>query len=272
MIGRNVIKTAFERDFSRPRHSARKPGTEFAPPMSTPNWVFCATRPEDATGADSLASGFSAASVLSAGGVDATTSGIGTEATAFAGFSGSISFEAAASGGAIIDFAGTNGGGGGGIGAAAAASAAGAADVTWGSEVLVEREATVAGGGVGATASTTGGLSAVFAAVVATGETTGVGGIAAAGGDGVAGAGAATEFCAACASLAAEAVLAGAGGGTVTTAFCLAIVPVTDSKPCSSTLTREYSRSRSLFSVSTADASRLDSFWLSLATDWICCA
>ena len=54
-------------------------------------------------------------------------------------------------------------------------------------------------------------------------------------------------------------------------AFCRAIAPVTESSPCSSTVTREYSRSRSPLSVSTADASRRVSFWLSLATDWICC-
>ena len=54
-------------------------------------------------------------------------------------------------------------------------------------------------------------------------------------------------------------------------AFCRAIEPVTESSPCSSTVTREYSRSRSPFSVSMADASRRVSFWLSLAIDWICC-
>ncbi len=73
---------------------------------------------------------------------------------------------------------------------------------------------------------------------------------------------------------------AGGGWGSVVTAvacgdaggeFCRAIAPVTESSPCSSAVTREYSRSRSLFSVSIADASRRASFWLSLARDWICC-
>jgi hypothetical protein len=36
-------------------------------------------------------------------------------------------------------------------------------------------------------------------------------------------------------------------------------------------VTREYSRSRSLLRVSIAEASRRVSFWLSLATAWICC-
>ena len=54
--------------------------------------------------------------------------------------------------------------------------------------------------------------------------------------------------------------------------FCRAIEPVTESSPCSRTVTREYSRSRSPLRVSIADASRRVSFWLSLATDWICCA
>src|SRR6185295_5758149 len=52
--------------------------------------------------------------------------------------------------------------------------------------------------------------------------------------------------------------------------FWRPIEPVTLSRPCSSTVTREYSRSRSPFKVSMADASRRASAWLSLATDWIC--
>ena len=48
-------------------------------------------------------------------------------------------------------------------------------------------------------------------------------------------------------------------------AVCRAIAPVTESSPCSRTVTRAYSRSRSLFKVSTADASRRASFWLSFA-------
>ena len=53
---------------------------------------------------------------------------------------------------------------------------------------------------------------------------------------------------------------------------CRAIAPVTESSPCSSAVTREYSRSRSPLSVSIAEASRRASFWLSRATGWICCA
>ena len=53
---------------------------------------------------------------------------------------------------------------------------------------------------------------------------------------------------------------------------CRAMAPVTESSPCSRLVTREYSRSRSLLSVSMAEASRRASFWVSLATDWICCA
>ena len=39
MIGRNAASAAFDLDLSSPRHSARKPPTEFAPPTSTPNSV-----------------------------------------------------------------------------------------------------------------------------------------------------------------------------------------------------------------------------------------
>jgi hypothetical protein len=39
MIGRNVVRAAFDFDLRSPRHSARKPLTEFAPPTSTPNSV-----------------------------------------------------------------------------------------------------------------------------------------------------------------------------------------------------------------------------------------
>ena len=45
----------------------------------------------------------------------------------------------------------------------------------------------------------------------------------------------------------------GAGGPME---FCRVIAPVTESSPCSSTVTREYSRSRSPFRVSMAEASR----------------
>ena len=83
-------------------------------------------------------------------------------------------------------------------------------------------------------------------------------------------AGAGAEFCdAACGSVVAAAVAAACGDAAA--GFCRAIAPVTESSPCSSTVTREYSRSRSPLSVSIAEASRRASFWLSLATDWICC-
>ena len=60
------------------------------------------------------------------------------------------------------------------------------------------------------------------------------------------------------------------GGAAV--ALWRPIDPVTESSPCSSTVTREYNRSRSLFKVSIAEANRRVSFWLSLAIHWICCA
>ena len=50
------------------------------------------------------------------------------------------------------------------------------------------------------------------------------------------------------------------------------MAPVTESSPCSRLVTREYSLSRSLLSVSMAAASRRASFWVSLATVCICCA
>jgi hypothetical protein len=64
----------------------------------------------------------------------------------------------------------------------------------------------------------------------------------------------------------------GAACGEPAAAFCRAIDPVTESRPCSSTVIREYSRSRSPFRVSMAEASRRVSFWLCLAINWNCCA
>ena len=49
---------------------------------------------------------------------------------------------------------------------------------------------------------------------------------------------------------------------------CRAMAPVTEFSPCSRLVTRAYSRSRSPLSVSTAEASRRASFWLSLAANW----
>jgi len=59
--------------------------------------------------------------------------------------------------------------------------------------------------------------------------------------------------------------------GEPAAAFCRAIEPVTESRPCSSTVIREYSRSRSPFRVSMAEASRRVSFWLCLAISCTCC-
>jgi hypothetical protein len=162
-------------------------------------------------------------------------SGIGDAVKFFAGASGSISLPAAASGGAIIDRSAISGEAG------LAAGGFGGAGST---------DETVAGAGSGATvgaAVTLGSFSAAAATVVVTGATIG-GGLA----------------CSAAVSP------AGQGGACWTdagAAACLATVPVTDSSPCSSELMRENSRSRSVFSVSIAEASRLASLWLSRATD-----
>ena len=75
-----------------------------------------------------------------------------------------------------------------------------------------------------------------------------------------------------CGSAGAVGVGAGAACGAATTAFCLAIEPVTESRSCSSTATREYSRSRSLLSVSTAEASRRPRSGFRCATVRSCCA
>ena len=77
-------------------------------------------------------------------------------------------------------------------------------------------------------------------------------------------------FCAVgCGSAVVEEVATACAG--VMAEFCRTIAPVTEPRPCSRNVTREYSRSRSLFSVSTADARRRVSFSLSLAAVWICC-
>ena len=91
------------------------------------------------------------------------------------------------------------------------------------------------------------------------------------------GAGAGFGAAAGAAVATAAGVGAGAGAGAAqvapaTAAFCRAIEPVTESSPCSRTVTREYSRSRSPLSVSIADASLRVSSWPSLAIDWICCS
>ena len=116
MIGRNVANAAFDLDLRSPRHSARKPGSEFAPPTSIPNSVrWTANLGAADTESDSAAS--------SAGEDEATTSsGIDSTVTVFGGGLGSINFPAAGSGGPIMDFAATSGGSvtAGAIGAACA--------------------------------------------------------------------------------------------------------------------------------------------------------
>jgi hypothetical protein len=79
MIGRKVVSAAFDLDFKSPRHSARKPPTEFAPPTSTANSV----RWTGSLGRDFAASD----STSSAGGANATTSGIGAAVMSFGGLS-----------------------------------------------------------------------------------------------------------------------------------------------------------------------------------------
>ena len=98
MIGRSeAIAAAF--DLSRARHSPRKPSIEFAPPRSTPNSVRCTAISDGAF--DSAGSG--------AAGAAATTSGTGVAVMTSGGCSGTISFAAAGSGGAIIDLDGISG-------------------------------------------------------------------------------------------------------------------------------------------------------------------
>src|SRR5258708_14768499 len=100
-IGGRAVNAAFALDFKSRRHSARKPLSEFALPTSTPNsvgWTATLAGASDASELSSLAAGAAA-----------TTSGLAAGSAALAGFSGSISFEAAASGGAMIDFDATSG-------------------------------------------------------------------------------------------------------------------------------------------------------------------
>ncbi len=159
---------------------------------------------------------------------------MGAAVTALAGASDWINLPAAASGGAMSDFGAISGVAGVAVGAPEAPDPA---------------DGTVAGPGSGGPESILG-FSAVFAAVVVTEDTAG------------AGAGV-------CDAVDGSAI---AGGACGEAAVCRAIAPVTESKPCSSTVIREYSRSRSPLSVSMAEASRRVSLWLSLAADWICCA
>src|ERR1700690_1134139 len=155
MIGRSFVKATFERDLRSPRQAARKPGSELAPPTSTPNSVRW-TASLDAGAA------VSASVSSSAGGIEADTSGTGAAVAFFGGGLGSINFPAAGSGGAIIDFDATSGVVGVAAGTAGAFEAACA---------LAD-----AGAGPGSAAmATPGGFSAAAAVVAVTGETTGAG-------------------------------------------------------------------------------------------------
>src|SRR6266481_2322576 len=92
MIGRIVASYAVYFDLRRPRHSARRPLSELAPPTSTPNsvrWTACWA----AAACDAFGSG------VFPGAADATASGLGGVTG-----SGSVNFPAAESGGAMIDF------------------------------------------------------------------------------------------------------------------------------------------------------------------------
>src|SRR6185437_7850845 len=181
------------------------------------------------------------ASTVFGGVVDAVAAAVVAEEAIGEGVlagSGSISFEAAGSGGPIIDLAATSG---------IAAVVAGGLD-----------EAGAAGGNAG---SGVGAAAAIFAlacsrrlasaacfpvrtaVVVATGPIKGAGSVAAASG---AGAGVALSTTGGGAD-AAGAAEAGAGVAGAADAFCLAIAPVTESSPCSRVDSREYIRSRSPF-------------------------
>jgi hypothetical protein len=157
MIGRNVVNAAFDLDLRSPRHSARKPGSEFAPPTSIPNSVrWTANLGAADAESDSAAS--------SAGEVEATTtSGIGSAVTVFGGALGSINFPAAGSGGAIMDFAATSVGGV----TAGPLEAAGALD---------DAAAGLGSGGGAAAAEFFSAAGAVVAVVVPTADTAGPGG------------------------------------------------------------------------------------------------
>src|SRR5882757_3291483 len=208
MIGRNAASAVFD---LRPRHSARRPPSELAPPTSTPNSVrWTATLDDAAQGGSRSASSADAAG--------ATTSGIGDAVTAFAAVSGLISLPAAASGGASIDFEAISG---------IAVGVAGEFGVP------CATEGTAAGPEFRAVAVSTAGFSAgVAGAAAATGDTTG----------------AATGFCGVedwdedWGSVDAEAVAGTCGNAAA--GLCRATAPVTDSSPCSRTVTREYTWSR----------------------------
>jgi hypothetical protein len=99
MIGRSVDSAALLFDLRSPRHNARNPGTEFAPPTSTPNSVRRAT--SSTAGGGGAGSGSACSEALA---LTIVISGNGADVTVFGGPTGAISFPAAGSGGAIIDF------------------------------------------------------------------------------------------------------------------------------------------------------------------------
>src|SRR5437763_12600853 len=211
IIGRSVVNAAFDLDFRSPSHSARNPGSEFAPPTSTPNSVrWMASL--GAVAADASASMFSTAAA------DATISGLSVADVALVALSGSINFATAPSGGAMIDLAATSG----------ADGATAVIDVFW----AADEAATACSGAADSIA----GLSGVFATTVTTGDKPGAGlGFNAAAG------------CGSVIAITGTACDAGAAR------LCLAIAPVTESRPCSNTVTREYNRSRAPLTVSMAD-------------------
>src|SRR6185437_1878621 len=67
MIGCSAASGAFDRDLSRPRHSARKPPTELAPPTSTPNSVRLTASWGEVCGAGAAVAVFSGAGLSEAG-------------------------------------------------------------------------------------------------------------------------------------------------------------------------------------------------------------
>ena len=97
MIGCKAASAEFDLDLSNPR-GAPKPATEFAVPTSTANSVRFTV---DAAGA--------ASAVASSDDVAATASGSGATTAGSGAAPGPISFPAAASGGAMIDFAAISG-------------------------------------------------------------------------------------------------------------------------------------------------------------------
>src|SRR5947209_6816875 len=152
--------------------------------------------------------GDASGSMLSAAGADATTSGLGVGNVAFAALSVSSNFAAAPSGGAMMDLAATSGTDGV---SAAVIDALCAAD-----------ETATACSGAGVSIA---GFSGVFATAVTTGDK--------------AGAGLGFNAAAGCGSVIAI-TGTGAAGEAGAARLCLAIAPVTESSPCSNTVTREY--------------------------------